>query len=143
ARPQEAHEVVALGGGGDGGTRVARSVFLTDGDRGGDAVDLVDFGFFHALQKLAGVGGERLNVAALAFGVDGVESERGFPRARDACDNGHAVVRDLEGDVLEIVQPRTADRDGFFQLDTFCGCGNFHFSVWAQAGILLWRNRHL
>ena len=75
---------------------IARGVFLPDGDGGRDAVDLVDVGLFHALQELAGVGGERFDVAPLAFGVDGVEGERGFAGARDTGDDGELVVGDTK-----------------------------------------------
>ena len=71
--PQQAEEVVEFGGGGYGRTRIARRVFLSNGDGWSDAVDLFYVGLFHALQELARVGGERFDVAALAFGVDGVE----------------------------------------------------------------------
>jgi hypothetical protein len=49
---------------------------------------VVDVGLFDALEELAGVGGERFDVAALALGVDGVEGERGLARAGDAADDG-------------------------------------------------------
>ena len=78
---EEAEVVVDLGGGGDGGAGVAGLVLLLDGDGGGEAVHVVDVGLFDALEELAGVGGEGFDVAALAFGVDGVEGERGFARA--------------------------------------------------------------
>ncbi len=48
---------------------------LLDGDGGAEAVDGVDFGPFHLIEELSRVGGERFDVAALAFGVDGVEGE--------------------------------------------------------------------
>jgi hypothetical protein len=56
-------------------------VFLVDREGGGKAGHVVDVGFFDALEELAGVGGEAFDVAALAFGVDGVEGEGGFSRA--------------------------------------------------------------
>ena len=92
AGEQQAQKVVALGGGGDGGAGIAGGVFLADGDGRRDAVDLVDVGLFHALQELAGVGGERFDVAALALGVDGVEGERGFAGAGDTRDHSQLVV---------------------------------------------------
>ena len=82
---EEAEVVVDLGGGGDGGAGVAGLVLLLDGDGGGEAVHVVDVGLFDALEELAGVGGEGFDVAALAFGVDGVEGERGFAGAGDAA----------------------------------------------------------
>ena len=75
---EEAEVVVDFGGGGDGGAGVAGLVLLLDCDGGGEAVHVVDVGLFDALEELAGVGGEGFDVAALAFGVDGVEGERGF-----------------------------------------------------------------
>ena len=75
---EEAEVVVDFCCGGDGGAGVAGLVFLLDGDGGGEAVHVVDVGLFDALEELAGVGGEGFDVAALAFGVDGVEGEGGF-----------------------------------------------------------------
>jgi hypothetical protein len=71
---------------------------------------------------LPGIGGERFDVAALAFGVYGVKRERGFSGAAYAGDHGYGVVRDIHGDVLEVVDPRAnyaenlligGGRDGF------------------------------
>ncbi len=72
---------------------------------------MVDVGLLDALEELAGVGGERFDVAALAFGVDGVEGERGFARAADAADDGEGVVGDVDVDALEVVGARAADCD--------------------------------
>jgi hypothetical protein len=60
---------------------------------------------------LAGVGGERLDVAALALGVDGVEDQGGLAGAGDTGHDSQAVVRDREGDVLEIMDTPAADED--------------------------------
>ena len=106
---EEAEVVVDLGGGGDGGAGVAGLVLLLDGDGGGEAVHVVDVGFFDALEELAGVGGEGFDVAALAFGVDGVEGERGFAGAGDSADDGEGVVGDVDVDALEVVGAGAAD----------------------------------
>ena len=111
ARPQQPHVVVDLGDGADGRARIARGGLLLDRDGGREAVDLVDVRLLHHLQELAGVGRQRLDVAALALGVDGVEGERGFARARQAGEHDQLVARDLDVDVLEIVLARAADRD--------------------------------
>ena len=78
AGEEEAEVVVDFSGGGDGRAGVTGGVLLADGDGRGEAVDVVDIGFFHAVEELAGVGGEGFDVAALAFGVDGVEDEGGL-----------------------------------------------------------------
>ncbi len=111
ARPQEPHVIVDLGDGADGRARVLRGRLLLDRDGGREAVDLVDVRLLHHLQELPGVGGEGFHIAALAFGVDRVERERGFPRARQPGEHHQLVARDFEVDVLEIVLAGAADRD--------------------------------
>ena len=54
-------------------------VFLLDGDGRGDALDGIDKRLVHAVEELPDVRGESFDVAALAFCVEGVEGERGFP----------------------------------------------------------------
>ncbi len=73
AGEEQAQIIVNFGGGGDGGARVARGIFLANGDGRGYAGDFVHVGLFNAIEELAGVGGKRFDVAALAFGVEGVE----------------------------------------------------------------------
>ena len=111
ARPEQPHVVVDFGDGADGGARVLRGGLLLDRDRGRQAVDLVDVRLLHHLQELAGVGRERLHVAALALGVDRVEGERGFAGAGQAGEHHQPVARDLDVDALEVVLARAADRD--------------------------------
>ena len=45
-------------------------------------------GLLDALEELPRVGGEGFDVAALAFGVDGVKGKRAFAGAGDAGDDG-------------------------------------------------------
>jgi hypothetical protein len=79
------------------------------GDRRRQAVDLVDVGLLHHLQELARIGRQRLDIAALALGIDGVERQRGFSRARQAREHHELVARNLDVDILEIVLARAAD----------------------------------
>ncbi len=111
AGPQQAQEIVELRGRGNSRARIARGVLLADGDRGRDAVDLVDIRLLHALQELARVSGERFDIAALTFGVNGVEGQRRFARSRDARDHGQLVMRDVERDILKIVDARATNAD--------------------------------
>ena len=55
------------------------------------------------LHKLACVGVERFEIAALAFGEQNVKRERGFARAGDAGDHGEFAARDIYVDVFEIM----------------------------------------
>jgi hypothetical protein len=74
-REQEPEVVGDLGHGADRGARRFREGPLLDGDGGREAVDAIDVGLRELLEELPRVGAERLDVAALAFCVDGVERE--------------------------------------------------------------------
>jgi hypothetical protein len=84
---------------------------LADRDGRSNAFDLVDIRFFHAIEELAGIRRQRLDIAALAFGVDRVENERGLPGAGDTRHHRKLEVRKLQGQVLEIVNACTAYDD--------------------------------
>ena len=109
---QQAQVVVHLGDRAHGGARVVRGGFLLDRDRRRQAFDVVDVGLLHHRQELARVRGKRLHVAALAFGVDGVEGQRGFARTGQAGDHDQLVSGQVEVDVLEIVRACAADANG-------------------------------
>ena len=110
-REEQAQEIVDFRGGGDGRARVAAGRALLDGDGGRQALDEIDLGLFHLLEELARVGGEALDVAALALGVERVEGERRLARAADAGHDDERVARQRERDVLEIVLARAANPD--------------------------------
>jgi hypothetical protein len=114
ARPKQAEEVVELGCSCYGRTGIARCVLLFDRDRRSDAEDFIDVGLLHALEKLARVGRQRFDVASLAFRINRVEDKRRLAGPGHSRDDGEEVVRDVDGDVLEIVDPRSADRQGIF-----------------------------
>ena len=103
AGEQEPQVVVDLGDGPDRGPRVPAGALLVDGDRGRQAVDLVDVRLLHLAQELPGIGAQALDVAALALGVDGVEGEAGLAAPRQAGDHDQAVTREGDVDVLEVV----------------------------------------
>ena len=103
--------VVDLGGGGDGRAWVWRGGALLDRDGGGEAFDEIDVGLFEAVEKLPRIGRKAFDIAALAFGVEGIEGERGFPRSADASDDGELIARDLDVDILEVVLAGAGDAD--------------------------------
>ena len=76
---EQAHVVVDFGRGRDGRAGIARRVLLLDGNRRRQAIDQEHIRLLDTLEKLAGVCGERLDIAALAFGVDRVKGERRLP----------------------------------------------------------------
>lgn len=87
AGEEQAQVVVDLRDGTHRGARVSRRGLLVDGDGRGEAVDGVEVGLVHLAQEHAGVAGERLHIAALPLGVDGVEGETGLAGAREARDH--------------------------------------------------------
>ena len=110
-RPEQAHIVVDFGHRADGRARIFRGRLLLDRNRRRQTVDLIDVRLLHHFEELARIGRERLDVAALALGINGVEGERGLARAREAGEHDQLVARDGEIDVLEIVLARAADDD--------------------------------
>ena len=110
-REQQAQVVVHLDRRADGRARIADAVLLADRDRGADAVDAVHVRLLHPLEKLPGVGRERLHVAALPFRVHGVERQGGLPRAADTGDDDDLPLRQRQIDVLQIVRARAPNGD--------------------------------
>ena len=82
AGEEQAEVVVDLGHRADRGSRVPGCALLVDADRRAQAVDLVDVRLLHLPQELAGVGAQRLDVAPLSLGIDGVEGKARLPRTR-------------------------------------------------------------
>src|SRR4051812_10161696 len=70
---------------------------------------MLDVRFLHHLEELARVGAEAFDVAALAFGVDGVEGEARLARSAKAGDDRQALARDVHVDPLEVVLARATD----------------------------------
>ena len=93
-RPQQPQVVVDLGHRADGRARVARGRLLVDRDRRRQPLDRVDVGLVHLPEELARVGRQRLDVPALALGVDRVERERRLARARQPGDHRQRVPRE-------------------------------------------------
>ena len=109
ARVQQAQVVVDLGDRADRGARVARGGLLVDGDGRREALDAVHIGLVHLPEELARVGRQRLDVAPLTLGVDGVEGQRRLARAGKTGDDDEAVARQPQADVLEVVLAGAGD----------------------------------
>ena len=104
------------------------------GDRPSIAVDVR---LAHQFEELARIGRQRLDVAALALGVDRVERQRGLAGAGQAGDHRQLVARDDDVHVLQIVLARAAHVDGAGHAtrsyDLFSGCSR---SIWQFSGAL-------
>ena len=109
---QQPQVVVDLGDRADRRARVARGRLLVDRDGRREPLDEVDVGLVHLPEELAGVRRQRLDVPALALGVDGVERERRLARPGQAGEHDEPVARQVEVDVAQVVLPRASDHQG-------------------------------
>ena len=64
---------------------------------------MVDIRLLHLPQELAGIGGERLDVAALALGEDRVEGQTALPRAGEPGDDDQLISWNDDVDIFEIM----------------------------------------
>src|SRR5690606_25380596 len=96
----------------DRGARGAYRVGLGDGDGRRDALDAIALRAVHAVEELARVGAEGLDVAALPFGIQRVEGEGGFAGTGHAGDDRQLAQRQVEVEVLQVVLAGAVDADG-------------------------------
>ena len=73
---QQTQVIVDLGNRSHRGTWVAVGRFLVDGDRRAQTLDEIDIRFVHLPEELAGIGGKRFDIPALALREQRVESHR-------------------------------------------------------------------
>ena len=91
--------------------RVPATGLLLDRDRRGQPGDLVHVRLGQLSHKLARIGAERLDVAALPLGVQGIERQAALAAARDAGKAHQLVLGDLERDAAKVVLPGPDDAD--------------------------------
>ncbi len=89
----------------------------------------------HAAEELPRVARQRLDVSALAFGIERVERQGGFSRAGQAGHHHQAVAGKGDVDVFQIVLPGAPDDDavGFHKLPFRDGWGSLPDAVPATA----------
>ena len=95
----------------DGGAGGLDGVGLRDGDRRTDVLDGVHLGLVEQVEKLAGVGAKRLDVAPLALGVERVEDERALAGAAQPGDDDEAPQRQIEVEALQVVLAHATQAD--------------------------------
>ena len=110
-RKQQSQIVVHVSRRGHRRARVMRGRTLLDGDGRRQTRDLLGLRLGHLLQKLPGIGAERLDVFALAFRVDRVKRQRALAAAGQARDDHQFLAGDVQVDGLEVVLPGPANGD--------------------------------
>ena len=108
---KQAEVFVNLGGCADGGSGVADAHLLLDGDGGRYALDVVALRLAYAPEELPGVSREALHIAALALGVERIESQRRLAAARQPSDDHEPVAGYSDIDILQVIDPCPFDED--------------------------------
>ena len=83
--------------------RVLTGGSLVNGNSRRQAFNIINVGLVHLPQELAGVGRERLDIAALTLGINGIEGQGGFPRATQAGDHHQLVAGDRQVNIFKIM----------------------------------------
>jgi hypothetical protein len=140
ACPQQPEIVVRLGRRPDSGARGLGRVFLLDRDGGREAVDPVDVGLLHALEKLPCIGGQRLHVPPLSLGVNRIERERRLPGSRRSRHHRERPPRYVEIESFEVVLSCSSNSDvglhdrkvieAIEDVEAVEGNGNLDFLTW-------------
>src|SRR4051812_45543776 len=93
ARVKDAKIIVNLGDRADGGAWIFAGGLLLDADRRSEAGKIIDVRLLQLTEKLTRVGRQRLDVAALTFGVERIEGEGRFTGAADAGEDDQLMAR--------------------------------------------------
>ena len=96
------------------GTWILIRGFLLDGDNRAQSRYLVHVRTLQVSQEVAGVCRKSLDIAALPFGKDGIECQRGLAASAQSGNHRQAVTGNLGIDILEVVHART------IYIDIFC-----------------------
>ena len=112
AGEQQPEVVVDLGHRADSGPWVLGCRLLVYGDGGRQTFDEVDIGLVHLAEELPGIRRQRFHIAALAFCIDRVEGQRGFPRPRQAGEDNELVSGQVDRDISQVVFSGAADHEG-------------------------------
>src|SRR5436190_548461 len=110
-RPEQFQIIVDLRHGADSRTGALDGVGLFDGDRRGNAANVVHARFVHTVEELPHVGAERLDVTTLAFGVNGLERQTRLAAATRAGDDCQLSKRKIEINTFKVVLARSTNFD--------------------------------
>src|SRR4029450_10517333 len=108
---QQPQVVVDFRDGADRRSWIRSGGLLLDGDRRRQAVDQIDVRLLHLLEKLPGIGRQRLDIAALSFGVDRVEGKGRLSPPGQAGNHRQLVPRNIYVDIAEVMNARSAYRN--------------------------------
>jgi len=93
---------------------------LFNGYCGTQTLNVINVRPLHQSEELPCVRGKALDVAPLAFGVDGVECQAGLAGAGKSRDDHEFVARYLNINILEVVLPSPFDYEEILVLHSEC-----------------------
>ena len=108
---EDAQHRVGVGRGADGRAGVGAHALLVDEDRRRQPLEDVDLGPRQRRHEALDEGAVRLVDEPLRLRRDGAEHQRALARAGDAREHRQPPLRELDGDVLEVVDPRAVHAD--------------------------------
>ena len=108
---EEPQVIRDLGGCAHRASRAAADTALLDGKGWRDSFNGFHLGLFELIEKLPSVGGKGFHVAPLAFGVERVESQAGFPGARRAGEYDELIPGDPHVHPTQVVGSCSAHHD--------------------------------
>ncbi len=106
ASVEQTQKIVYFGDGANRRARIFARGFLLNGDDGTQTRNLVHIGALHVADEVARVGRKSLDVAALPFGVDGVECQRRLAAAAQTRNHRECIARNGGIDVAQVVNSR-------------------------------------
>ncbi len=77
---------------------------MRDGDRRRNAFDALGLGLLQPFEKLPGIGGEAVDVAALTLGIKRVEGETGLATAAQARDHDQSAMGNVEVNLFKVMR---------------------------------------
>ena len=108
---EQTQAIVELGHGAKSGTHTRHTGTLMQCERRRYVQHLVHLGVFGLRQATSSIGAERLQVTARALGIKNPQCQRTLARARHAGNTHELSQRNIDIDVLEIVDTCTAHLD--------------------------------
>ena len=97
---EQTQVIVHLGGSAHGGARILVGGFLLDGDNRAQSRYLVHIRTLQVSQEVTGVCRKSLDIAALPFGKDSIECQRGLAASAQSGNHRKAVTGNLGIDIL-------------------------------------------
>ena len=113
---EQAQAVVELGHGAKGRAHARHAGALMQCERRRHVQRFIHLSMLCLRQTTAGIGAERLQVTARALGIQNTQRQRALARARDAGNTHELSQRNIDIDVFEVMDARTAHLDSTWLL---------------------------